>query len=61
MVEFLKIAKTFESGVVVANLEFSLDTANIRLLQRSSYDNAEHKKPTQEKYDDLISYLQYFL
>ncbi|MFD2924185.1 hypothetical protein [Halobacillus naozhouensis] len=59
MVEFLKITKSFESGAVVANLEFSIDTANIRLLQRTT--NAEHKKPTQEKYDDLINYLKEFL
>ncbi|MFC7319831.1 hypothetical protein [Halobacillus campisalis] len=61
MVEFLKIIKSMETGFVVANLEFSIDTANIRLLQRSSYENAEHKKPTQEKYDDFINYLCDFL
>ncbi|SDX62344.1 hypothetical protein [Salimicrobium album] len=61
MVEFLKITKNFNSGIVVANLEFSNETANVRLLQRTSYENAEHKKPSQQKYDDLINYLCNFL
>lgn len=58
-VEFLKIVTQVPSdGVAVANLEFSLDTANIRLLQRNKQDGA---KPTQEKYDDVLDFIKKFI
>lgn len=58
-VEFLKIVMQIPSGgVAVVNLEFSLDTANIRLLQRSKQDGA---KATQEKYDDVLDFLKKFI
>lgn len=40
-VEFLKIVPQLESGAAIVNLEFSYDTANIRLLQRTTYDGFE--------------------
>jgi hypothetical protein len=60
-VEFLKIVKTLPSGLVIANLDFSLETANVRLLQRSKHEDVENKKPNQEKYDDAIDFLNIFL
>lgn len=60
-VEFLKIAKRFENGLVIANLEFSLDTCNIKLLQRGDPEDRTKRKPSQEKYDDLINYIMNFL
>jgi hypothetical protein len=60
-VEFLKIVKTLPSGLVIANLDFTLETANVRLLQRSKHDDVENKKPSQEKYDDTIDFLKVFL
>lgn len=58
-VEFLKIVTQVPSeGVAVANLEFSLDTANIRLLQRNKQEGA---KPTQEKYDDVLDFINKFI
>lgn len=55
-VEYLKIVVQVPSGgVVVANLEFSLDTANIKLLQKNKQDGA---KPSQEKYDDILDFLK---
>lgn len=58
-VEFLKIITQVPSdGVAIANLEFSLDTANIKLIQRSNFDGA---KPTQEKYDDVLDFLKNFI
>lgn len=58
-VEFLKIVTQVPSnGVAVANLEFTLETANIRLLQKNKQDGA---KPTQEKYDDVLDFLKKFI
>ncbi|SDN45960.1 hypothetical protein SAMN04488137_4526 [Fictibacillus solisalsi] len=60
-VEFLKIVKSLPSGLVIVNLDFSLDTANVRLMQRSKHEDVENKKPNQEKYDDTIDFLNFFI
>ncbi|OEH53134.1 hypothetical protein AQ616_17800 [Oceanobacillus sp. E9] len=59
-IEFLKVSKNLANGIVIANLEFVNETANVRILQKSSHDNPG-KKATQEKYDDFINYLNPFL
>ncbi|MCZ0872736.1 hypothetical protein [Peribacillus sp. AS_2] len=60
-VEFLKIIPQLESGAAIVNLEFSYDTANIRILQRTTYDGTEGIRPTQEKYDEVIDFIKPFL
>lgn len=60
-IEHLKIISQLDSGTAVANLEFSLDTANIRVLQRNSYKGEMGAKPSQEKYDDLINFIMQFV
>ncbi|KON69647.1 hypothetical protein AKG34_13420 [Peribacillus butanolivorans] len=59
-VEFLKIVPQLESGAAIVNLEFSYETANIRLLQRTTYDGSEGIRPTQEKYDEVIDFIKPF-
>ncbi|MGV5537604.1 hypothetical protein [Bacillus sp. XB1] len=59
-VEFLQIVKILASGNIVSNLEFSLDTANIRILQKSNEEITDGK-PTQEKYDDFINFIIEFI
>ncbi|NWQ40394.1 hypothetical protein MLOOGBEN_06735 [Bacillus sp. EB106-08-02-XG196] len=59
-IEFLKIITQVESGAVVVNMEFSLDTANIRLLQRSAVEESG-ARPSQEKYDEIIDFIKPFI
>lgn len=60
-IELLQIVKTLDNGTVIANLEFSLDTANIKLHQKGSKEfNGDHK-PSQEKYDDFINFILDFI
>ncbi|MGD6968690.1 hypothetical protein ACQCVP_19920 [Rossellomorea vietnamensis] len=60
-VEFLKILTHLNSGVAFVNLEFALETANIRILQRNFYDGEDSTKPSQEKYDDFLDFLLPYL
>ncbi|PFV57421.1 hypothetical protein COL00_05155 [Bacillus cereus] len=59
-IEFLQLVKIFPSGTVIANLEFSLNTANIRILQKTNEEITDGK-PTQEKYDDFINFVLEFI
>ncbi|EMN7731510.1 hypothetical protein WB980_004916 [Bacillus cereus] len=56
-IEYLKIQKTLPSGFATVHLEYSLDTANIKILQKSKKKTNENKQPTQEKYDDFIKFI----
>ncbi|WP_019638931.1 hypothetical protein [Paenibacillus fonticola] len=61
-VEHLKIGKSFESGFAVFTLDFSLDTANIRLLKRSSHPDEEiQRQPSDQKYLDVIQFIYPFM
>ncbi|MDX5914134.1 hypothetical protein [Bacillus cereus group sp. BfR-BA-01026] len=56
-IEYLKIQKTLPSGFATVHLEYSLDTANIKILQKSKKKTNENKQATQEKYDDFIKFI----
>ncbi|GBF72373.1 hypothetical protein PA598K_00622 [Paenibacillus sp. 598K] len=61
-VESLKLVKSLPSGFAVSRLEFSLETANVRVLQRTDHPDKEvHRQPTDEKYSDMVDYLLKFL
>ncbi|WP_419962088.1 hypothetical protein [Psychrobacillus sp. BM2] len=60
-VEFLKIITQVPNGAAIVNLEFSLETANIKLLSRSNYEGSDGAKPSQEKYDDVLDFLIKFI
>ncbi|SDM30965.1 hypothetical protein SAMN05428961_11359 [Paenibacillus sp. OK060] len=61
-VESMKLAKKLSSGYRIAKFEFSLDTANVRLLQRNEHPDKEyHKQPTDEDYSEMIEYLVSFM
>ncbi|PFF54086.1 hypothetical protein COJ37_11925 [Bacillus cereus] len=60
-IEYLKIIKRLESGTAIVNLEFSLNTANIRILHKNKSEEIENKQPTQEKYDDFINFIMPFI
>lgn len=61
-VESLKLAQIFSSGFVESKLEFSLETANVRVHQRIEHpDKKMRQQATDEKYNDLIEYLHPFL
>lgn len=57
-VEYLKIVPYLESGSSIVNLEFALDTANIKLLKRRD-ENGD--TPNQHKYDDVIEFIIPFI
>ncbi|SCW27246.1 hypothetical protein SAMN04487970_100162 [Paenibacillus tianmuensis] len=61
-VESLKLIKILDSGFVEAKLEFSMETANVRIHQRSEHpDKKMRSQPSDEKYSDFINYLLPFL
>ncbi|MEH7184451.1 hypothetical protein V7104_15625, partial [Bacillus subtilis] len=61
-IEFLKIGKLFNAGFVIFNLTASLNTINIRLMQRSSHpDNELERQPTDHKYDEVVEFVNKFL
>ncbi|MBU7318216.1 hypothetical protein [Paenibacillus oleatilyticus] len=61
-VEHLKIGKSFESGFAIFTLDFSLDTANIRLLKRSSHPDEEiQRQPSDQKYLDVVEFIYPFM
>lgn len=61
-VESLKLVKSLASGIVISKLDFSLDTANVRILKRSNHPNEEaRKQPNDEKYNEFIDYLLPFI
>ncbi|CAI6274059.1 hypothetical protein NRS6186_11470 [Bacillus subtilis] len=61
-IEFLKIGKLFDAGFVIFNLSASLNTINIRLMQRSSHpDNELERQPNDQKYDEVIEFVNKFL
>lgn len=60
-VEYLKIIPILPNGVAMVNLEFSLNTANVKLLQRGKHDEPESTKPSQEKYDDVLDFIIKFI
>lgn len=61
-VEHLKIGKSFESGFAIFTLDFSLDTANIRLLKRSSHPDEEiQRQPSDQKYLDVVEFIYPFI
>jgi hypothetical protein len=60
--EFLKIAKKFPSGFVIFNLMYSLNTINVRLMQRSDHPDKElERQPNDQKYSEVIDFLIPFL
>ncbi|MEC1155522.1 hypothetical protein [Cytobacillus horneckiae] len=60
-VEFLKIIPQLDNGSAIVNLEFSLETANVKLHQRTHLEGTDGIRPSQEKYDDVINYLMQFI
>lgn len=61
-VESLKLIKKLSNGYRIAKLEFSLDTANVRLLQKNEHPDQEyHRQPTDEDYSEMIEYLVGFM
>ncbi|MEK3747884.1 hypothetical protein NYE25_06540 [Paenibacillus sp. FSL E2-8871] len=61
-IEFLKIGTLVPSGFVDVNLEFRIETANIKLNQSSKGTPSEgDKRPTDEKYSDFVDYLLPFI
>lgn len=61
-VESLKIGKMFPSGFVIFTLGYSLETANLRILQRSTHpDESLDRQPTDEKYYDVVDFINQFL
>ncbi|MCG7318023.1 hypothetical protein [Brevibacillus laterosporus] len=61
-VESLKIGKMFQSGFVIFTLGYSLDTANLRILQRSTHpDESLDRQPSDEKYYDVVNFINQFL
>ncbi|MDP7981023.1 hypothetical protein [Bacillus multifaciens] len=60
-IESLQIVKILDNGTVIANLEFSLETANIKIHQKGSEEISGDYKATQEKYDDFINFILPFI
>lgn len=60
-IEYLKIVKILDSGTAVVNLEYSQNTANIRILHKNKLEEVENKQPSQEKYDDFINFIMPFI
>ncbi|WP_077736739.1 hypothetical protein [Bacillus sonorensis] len=61
-IEFLKIGKFFNAGFVIFNLTVSLNTLNVRLMQRSSHpDNELERQPNDQKYEEVIEFINNFL
>lgn len=61
-IEFLKIGKQFNAGMVIFNLTASLSTINVKLMQRSSHPDSElERQPTDQKYDEVVEFVNMFL
>lgn len=61
-VESMKLIKNLSNGYRIAKLEFSLETANVRVLQRNDHPDKEyHRQPTDEDYSEMIDYLVGFM
>ncbi|PEA32949.1 hypothetical protein [Bacillus toyonensis] len=60
-IESLQIVKILDNGTVIANLEFSLETANVKIHQKGNEEISGDYKATQEKYDDFINFILPFI
>lgn len=61
-VEFLQMVKGFPSGTVIANLNFTLDTANAKVLKKNANPDKDTHQPYADKsYLELVDYLLPFL
>jgi len=61
-VESIKLIKKLSNGYRIAKLEFSLETANVRILQRNDHPDKEyHRQPTDEDYTEMIDYIVGFM
>lgn len=61
-VEFLQLVKGFPSGTVIANLNFTLDTANAKILKKNANPDKDIHQPYADRsYLELIDYLLPFL
>ncbi|OBZ14402.1 hypothetical protein A8L34_10700 [Bacillus sp. FJAT-27264] len=61
-VESMKLIKKLSDGYRIAKFEFSLETANVRLLQKNEHpDKDYHRQPTDADYSEMIEYLVGFM
>ncbi|MNW58804.1 hypothetical protein D3C74_366870 [compost metagenome] len=58
----MKLIKKLSDGYRIAKFEISLETANVRLLQKNEHpDKDYHRQPTDEDYSEMIEYLVGFM